>query len=126
KDENRKITVERGEISEGHASHDHEAAAEQKNDDGGQIDGQRDGRNHSGHDAQDGEADIPGFGVRCSKFFSLEALRIEDADERRSENALIDDAVQPVDGFLTALEQNSDLPEREEKGPTDYRHHAQD
>ena len=116
KDEQREITVERREISQGHAAEDHEAAAEQKNDDGGQIDGQGDGRDHGGHDAEDGEADIPGLGVRGSEFFSLEALRIEDADERGSEDALIDDAVQPVDGFLTALEQNSDLPEREEKG----------
>ena len=105
---------------------DHEAAAQQKNDDGGQIDGQGDGRDHGGHDAQDGEADIPGLGVRGSEFFRLEALRIEDADERGSEDALIDDAVQPVDGFLAALEQNPDLPQREEKGAANHGHHAQD
>ena len=36
KDEQREITVERREISERHAAQDHEAAAQQKNDDGGQ------------------------------------------------------------------------------------------
>jgi hypothetical protein len=101
------ITVKGGEISEGHVAENYEAAAEEQNDDGGQINGQGDGRDHSGHDPEDGEAYVPGFGVRGSEFFSLEALGIEDADERRSKDALVDDPVQPVDGFLAPLEQNS-------------------
>ena len=59
------ITVEGGEIAEGHAE-DHEAAAEQKNDDGGEIDSQGDADWRT--DAEDGEADIPGLGVRAVNF----------------------------------------------------------
>ncbi len=83
---------------------DHEAAAEQKNDDRRRIDSQGDGRDQGGHDAEDGEADIPRFGIRDREFLSLESLGIEDADERGAQDALVDDAVLPVDGFLTALE----------------------
>src|SRR5581483_6321590 len=58
KDQGREIAVERGEVSQGHTAGNYEMAAEQENDDGGQVHSESDGRDHGGHDAQDREADV--------------------------------------------------------------------
>src|SRR5580698_6273386 len=101
-------------------------AAQQQDDDGGNIGRQSDGRDQAGEQAQNAQSDVSRFRVGLKELLAFHLLRVKQADEGRSENALIDYAVQPVDGFLRLLEKAADLAQHQLKGNKDERYNAQD
>ena len=58
-----------------------------------------------GEQPQDAEADVPRLGVGREEFLVLVLLRVQQPDERRAQDALVDHLVQPVDRLLRLEEQ---------------------
>ena len=125
KDENRQILVESGEFAEAHRAGNHETAAERQDNDCRGVGGERDGGDQARKQTQNTQADVAGLGVGFDELLIFNVLGIEKADERRAEDAFVDDAVQPVYGFLAALEKGSDLAKHQLKRDGDERNDSQ-
>ncbi len=79
----------------------------------------------TGEQSQDTQPQISGFGIRRHELLSFDLLRVQKAYQRSSEDAFVDDAVQPVDGFLRLLEKSSDFAQHQLKGDRDERDDTQ-
>ncbi len=96
-DQDRKVRIEGREIAQTHAAGDHEMAAQQQDDDGRDIGGERDGRDQAGEQAQNAQPEVSRLGVGRQEFLVFDLLRVEQPDQRGAQNAFVDHAVQPVD-----------------------------
>ena len=124
-DQDGEIAVERGEVAEGHASPDHESSAERQDGQGRHVGDERDDRDHGGEQPEDPHARIPGFRVGGHELVVFHLLGIQDADERRSQDAFIDDLVEPIDHLLPSLEEHAHFPEHDEESASDDRNDAE-
>ena len=121
-DEDGEVAVERREVAERHGSDDDEMPAERQDDERREVGAQGDDRDEAREQPQDAHADILGFRVRREELLVFVVLRIEEPDERRPEDALVDDRIEPVDGFLRAREELAHMAEHVIERTRDDRH----
>src|SRR5204863_1510452 len=124
--EDPKIDVERHEIADAHRALNDKTPAERENHQRREVRTKNDDRNEAGKEPQNTQADVSGFRIGGYELFVLIVLRVDKPDERRSQYAFVDDLVQPIDRFLSLLEQFPHFSKNYSKRHADDRQHGKD
>ena len=125
-DDDGQIAVECCEVAERHVAGDHEAAAERQDHQRRHIRAENNDWNQAGEQPQDGEPDVARVRDGDKELLILIVLRVEYPDERRAEDAFVDDFVQTVHGLLRLREQMTHPSKDDLEGDTDDWKHGED
>src|SRR5262245_10814323 len=99
-DENRQVEVELCKVAGGHYSVDHEATSGREDRQYGDVRREDNDGNESSEKAKNAQAYCFRLCIRSEKLLIFELLRVEQADQRGTENAFADHLIQRINGSL--------------------------